>query len=108
MSFVTVCFGGIFRCIGYQGIIAVVSFVCYWIISIPLAYLMTFKTSLSIYGTRISYIIVVFLLLTTYVIIYNYKVDFIIICETSTKRLTKDNKEVKGDKRDSVDSIENL
>jgi len=108
-NFVTVSFAGIYRGIGYQMIIAVVNFICFYIFSIPLAYLLTFPLEFEVYGTRISYLIIVVILYVSYFAIYKFKVDFDIICNETVKRLQSDYGETtSGKRRDSIISVENL
>ncbi len=88
-DFITTCFCGIYRGLGMQKIIAYTNLVCFYIISLPLNYYLTFPLGLEVYGIRINYIVVIFLLFLVYAYIY-MKVDFYEICKVTKKRLTHD------------------
>jgi len=88
-EFLTTSFAGIFRGLGLQKIIAVANLICFYVISIPLNYLLTFTANYGIYGTWISYIVVIVLLTTVYGCIYYIKVDFDDICQITSKRLSE-------------------
>ena len=46
--------GGLIRGVGLQGWAFIIAFVCYYIIGIPLAVLLTFKANLGLKGTWIG------------------------------------------------------
>jgi len=101
-DFLTTTYGGIFRGFGLQTWIAMANFVCFYIISIPLCYLLTYTFDFGIYGTRISYIIVTLCLNLLYTAIYKYKVDFYAICSDSVVRLQRDSVVISKSPKDEI------
>jgi len=89
-DFITTTFCGIFRGLGMQKMIAIANFVCFYIISLPLNYYLTFTLGFEVYGIRITYNIVIFLLFVVYCLIYRYCIDFNKICDVTKTRLIHD------------------
>jgi len=89
-DFLTTSYAGMFRGLGMQSIISWANFVCFYIISIPLCYLLVYPAGLGIYGNWISYLIAIIALVFLYSYIYLKKVDFHQICYESKRRLSRD------------------
>jgi MATE family multidrug resistance protein len=89
-DFLTTSYAGMFRGLGMQNIISLANFVCFYLISIPLCWVLTYPAKMGIYGNWTSYIISIVCLVTLYSIIYLKKVDFEKICKDSHKRLSRD------------------
>jgi len=87
-DFLTTSYAGMFRGLGLQKIIAIANLICFYIISIPLNILLSFTADLGIYGTWISYVVVIILLISVYSVIYYFKVDFNEICLVTQRRLS--------------------
>jgi len=87
-DFMTTSYAGMFRGLGLQKIIAVANLICFYVISIPLNILLTFPAELGIYGTWISYLVVIVMLVSVYTVIYFFKVDFDEICHITNRRLS--------------------
>merc|ERR1711976_1006963 len=83
-------YAGIFRGLGLQKTISIVNFICYYLVSIPLAYLMLFTFKYGIYGIWSGYVITVYLMLMVYIFIHRRYVDYDTICEEANKRLSND------------------
>jgi len=93
-DFLTTSYAGMYRGLGMQNIIAFANFVCFYIISIPLCYLLTYPFEMEIYGTWTSYILAIICLVFFYSLIYVKKVDYYKICKESSKRLSHDSHKV--------------
>ena len=89
-DFLTTSYAGMFRGLGMQTIISLANFVCFYLISIPLCYGLTYPYEMGIYGTWVSYIFAIVCLVISYSFIYWKKVDFRQICIDSHKRLSRD------------------
>jgi len=89
-DFLTTSYAGMFRGLGMQTIISVANFVCFYLISIPLCYVLTYPSKWGIYGNWLSYIIAIIILVLLYSYIYLRKVDFYRICQDSKRRLSHD------------------
>jgi len=89
-DFLTTSYAGMFRGLGMQTIISVANFVCFYIVSIPLCYALTYPAGWGIYGNWISYIIAIIMLVLCYTFIYIRHVDYYQICKESQKRLSRD------------------
>ena len=89
-DFLTTSYAGMFRGLGMQNIISIANLICFYVISIPLCYVLTYPAKLGIYGNWISYVIAIVCLVTSYTIIYLKKVDFQKICHESQSRLSRD------------------
>ena len=89
-DFLTTSYAGIFRGLGMQNIISLANFICFYVISIPLCWALTYPAGLGIFGNWTSYIIAIICLVILYSVIYVKKVDFYQICNDSHKRLTRD------------------
>jgi MATE family multidrug resistance protein len=89
-DFLTTSYAGMFRGLGMQNIISVANFICFYVISIPLCYWLTYPAGYGIYGNWTSYIISIVCLVALYSVIYLKKVDFYQICKDSHKRLSQD------------------
>jgi len=89
-DFLTTSYAGMFRGLGMQTIISWANFVCFYIISIPLCYILVYPAEIGIYGNWISYLIAIIALVILYSYIYLKKVDFYQICHDSKRRLSRD------------------
>jgi len=89
-DFLTTSYAGMFRGLGMQTIISWANFICFYIISIPLCYVLTYSADWGIYGNWSSYIVAIILLVALYSFIYLKKVDFQQICYESKRRLSRD------------------
>lgn len=95
-DFLTTSFCGIYRGLGLQKIIAIANSICFYVISIPLNYVLTFTLELGVYGTRINFIAIIVLLFSVYSLIYKFKVDFLEICQITKNRLSHDQKNIEN------------
>ncbi len=86
----TNAYAGIYRGLGMQVIIAIAIFICYYVISLPLTFLLTFVFKFRLNGVWSAYVISIIFLITFYAIIHFYKVDFYKICKEAKKRLNLD------------------
>lgn len=89
-DFLTTSYAGMFRGLGMQNIISFANFICFYLISIPLCWTLTYPAKMGIYGNWTSYIIAIIFLVMFYCIIYLKKVNFEEICKDSHKRLNRD------------------
>ncbi len=83
-------YAGIFRGLGMQKTISVVNFICYYIVSLPLTYLLVFECGYGVYGVWSAYVVTIYLMLFSYIFIHLKYVDYDKICEEANKRLSTD------------------
>ena len=110
-EFLTTAYAGMFRGLGLQKIIAIANLVCFYFISIPLNYLLTFPVGLGIYGTWISYVVIIVVLISVYTLIFLFKVNFEEICHDTSRRLSIAQSVIDSpnkSRRSSMASVENF
>lgn len=93
-DFMISTYGGIYRGIGMQKTITLANFVCYYILSLPLVYLLTFKCEWNVYGIWSSYCIGILALFISYICIHKYRLNFNVLCKEAQNRLNNDRKRI--------------
>jgi MATE family multidrug resistance protein len=83
-------YAGIFRGLGMQKIISIVNFICYYLINLPFAYLLSFTCKWGIWGVWVSYIMAQITMIIIYGVIHFKRVDYYRICKEANKRLSRD------------------
>lgn len=95
IDYLTATYSGIYRGCGRQKISALAIFLSFYMISLPLVYLLAFKFKMGVYGIWISFCIGNLTLFICYSLIHKFKTDFNTICHETKNRIEKDKEMIK-------------
>jgi len=107
-DFIQIIFSAGLRAIGKEKLGSIMFFVCYYIVAIPLAYVLCFKTSLRASGIVIGPMISIYILLIWILLVYYFGLNWEEQVQVIAEKLRNDNQDVMEDDIDIlVESLKN-